>query len=60
VYEATGKDLARSVVAIRDAVGSGNPFEDVRVLAKKLNGQESQIGRRGPEAPNSGDVGGGS
>jgi predicted aminopeptidase len=60
VYDATGKDLARSVVAIKDAVRSGNPFEDVRVLAKKLNGQDSQIGRRGLEAPNSVDVGGGS
>ncbi|MGH7769620.1 MAG: aminopeptidase, partial [Candidatus Binatia bacterium] len=60
VYEATGKDLARSVAAIKEAVRSRNPFEDVRVLAKKLNGQDSQIGGRGPEAPNGVDVGGGS
>jgi predicted aminopeptidase len=60
VYEATGKDLARSVMAIRDAVRSGNPFEDVRLLAKKLNGLDSQVGRRDSEAPNGVDVGGGS
>jgi predicted aminopeptidase len=60
VYEATGKDLAGAVVAIRNAVRSRDPFEDVRVLAKKLNGEDSQIGRRGLEAPDSVDVGGGS
>jgi predicted aminopeptidase len=60
VYEATGKDLALAVAAIRDTVRGRDPFEDVRTLAKKLNGRESQIGSRGPEAPNSGDVGGGS
>jgi predicted aminopeptidase len=60
VYEATGKDLARSVVAIKEAVRSRNPFADVRVLAKKLNGQDSQIGGRDPESSNGVDVGGGS
>jgi predicted aminopeptidase len=60
VYEAAGKDLARSVAAIKEAVRSRNPFEDVRVLAKKLNGQDSQIGGRGSESSNGVDVGGGS
>jgi predicted aminopeptidase len=60
VYQANGKDLARSVEAIKASVRSGDPFEDVRALAKKLNGQNSEIGNRFLEAPNGVDVGGGS
>jgi len=60
VYDATGKDLARAVVAIRDAVKGRDPYDDVRVLAKNLGGQDSQIGSSRPEASDSVDVGGGS
>ncbi|HEY2988106.1 MAG TPA: aminopeptidase [Candidatus Binatia bacterium] len=59
VYEAKGKDLAQSVAAIKESVRGGNPFEDVRTLAKKLNGQGSQIGNSLLKPADSGDVGGG-
>lgn len=60
VYQSTGKDLALSVDAIRKAVRSGKPYEDVRTLAKKLEDQDSQIGSRFPETPDRVNVGGGS
>jgi predicted aminopeptidase len=60
VYQATGKDLALAVDAIRNAVRSGKPYEDVRTLAKKLEDQDSQIGSRLPETPDRVNVGGGS
>jgi len=60
VYQATGKDLALAVDAIRKAVRSGKPYEDVRTLAKKLEEEDSQIGSRVPETPDRVNVGGGS
>ena len=60
VYQSTGKDLALSVDAIRKAVRSGKPYEDVRTLAKKLEDEDSQIGSRFPESPDRVNVGGGS
>jgi predicted aminopeptidase len=57
IYEASGKDLARTVEAIKEAVRSGNaPFDDVRTLAKKLEAQGSRAGQRFLEAPDRVDV----
>jgi predicted aminopeptidase len=52
IYEASGKDLARSVEAIKEAVRrSGNdPFDEVRTLAKKLGAQSSRARNRFLEA----------
>lgn len=57
VYQA-GKDLGRSVEAIKESVRSGSdPFESVRELAKKLAAQRSQAGGRFLKAPHGVDVG---
>jgi hypothetical protein len=59
VYNASGKDLVRAIGAIRDTLRTGEPFEDVRTLAKRLETQNSQAGSHFLEAPNRVDVGGG-
>jgi predicted aminopeptidase len=57
VYEANGKDLARSVAAIKESVRSGkDAFENVRTLAKKLEAQSSQAGNRFLETPDRVDM----
>ncbi len=58
VYQVEGKDLARSVEAIKESVQGGrDPFESVRELAKKLQARSSDVSDRFLKAPYSVDVG---
>ena len=56
-----GKNLARSIVSIKDAVKTGgDPYGDVKVLAAKLEEKVLQAGNRSAEPPNRVNVPGGS
>ena len=53
VYQLNGKDLARSVVSIKDAVKKGSDaFDDVRVLAQNLEENSLRAANRLSESPN--------
>ena len=60
VYQLTGKDLAKSVASIKDAVKKGSdPFDDVHVLAQNLEEQSLRAANRLSESPNRVNVIGG-
>jgi predicted aminopeptidase len=61
VYQLGGKDLAKSVVAIKDAIKKGgDPFDDVHMLAQNLEEQSLRAANRLSESPNRVNVIGGS
>jgi predicted aminopeptidase len=61
VYQAEGKDLARSVELIKESVqGGGDPFLAVRELLGKSQAKSSKARHRFFEAPDGVDVGRGS
>jgi predicted aminopeptidase len=61
VYQLNGKNLARSIASIKDAVKSGkDPYGDVQMLAQNLEDKILQARNRGSESPNRVNVPGGS
>ncbi|HEY1269308.1 MAG TPA: aminopeptidase [Candidatus Binatia bacterium] len=61
VYQLNGKNLARSIASIKDAVKTGgDPYGDVKVLAQNLEQKVLQAGNRITESPNRVNVPGGS
>ncbi len=61
VYQLNGKNLARSIASIKDSVKRrGDPYGDVKMLARNLEEKLLQAGNRGTESPNRVNVPGGS
>jgi hypothetical protein len=61
VYQLNGKNLARSIASIKDSVKTGgDPYGDVKMLARNLEDKVLQAGNRGTESPNRVNVPGGS